>query len=112
MFAIPGTYVLEKSDWVSDALDPESSEHTNLDDVNEGPEAGDDPTDTPMAPGQSSLLPATQFEVAADVIELDADTLEILGEDPSNSDKHGKNILRELATRLQHIATEGLNKYR
>ncbi|KAI5651770.1 hypothetical protein NE865_00107 [Phthorimaea operculella] len=43
-------------------------------------------------------------------MELDQDVLAILGEDPSSTVKYGPEIRKELASRLQHIATEGLSK--
>lgn len=45
-----------------------------------------------------------------DTLELDNDILEILGEDPTVITIYGKPIQKELAVRLQHIATSGLSK--
>ncbi|XP_061724436.1 uncharacterized protein LOC133530524 [Cydia pomonella] len=41
---------------------------------------------------------------------LDSSVLEILGEDPSENIQYGKEIRKELANRLEHIATTGLSK--
>ncbi|XP_063635082.1 uncharacterized protein LOC134805796 [Cydia splendana] len=41
---------------------------------------------------------------------LDSSVLEILGEDPSESIQYGSEIRKELANRLEHIATTGLSK--
>ncbi|CAG9136028.1 unnamed protein product [Plutella xylostella] len=45
-----------------------------------------------------------------DPVDLDDEVLKILGEDPSSTTKYGPEIRKELASRLQHIATEGLSK--
>lgn len=42
--------------------------------------------------------------------ELDEDVLEILGDDPTSTLKYGPEIRKELASRFQHIATQGLPK--
>ncbi|KAG7306318.1 hypothetical protein JYU34_008928, partial [Plutella xylostella] len=43
-----------------------------------------------------------------DPVDLDDEVLKILAEDPSSTTKYGPEIRKELASRLQHIATEGL----
>uniref|UniRef100_A0A2A4J6X5 Uncharacterized protein n=1 Tax=Heliothis virescens TaxID=7102 RepID=A0A2A4J6X5_HELVI len=43
-------------------------------------------------------------------LELDEDILKILGDDPSQQRLYGKDIQSDLAIRLQHVATSGLNK--
>lgn len=43
-------------------------------------------------------------------IELDEDILEILGDDPISAVKRGPETRKEIASRFQHIATEGLSR--
>lgn len=43
-------------------------------------------------------------------LELDPDLLNILGEDPTASKEYGKEVQKDLAVRLNHIATSGLPK--
>ncbi|CAH2071772.1 unnamed protein product, partial [Iphiclides podalirius] len=49
--------------------------------------------------------PSTSYNVTP----TEDDLLEILGEDPSNKNKYGPEIRSELASRMVHIATSGLN---
>lgn len=51
---------------------------------------------------------ATAF--VQDVPELDPDLMEILGEDPTSTKEYGREIQKDLAIRLNHIATSGLSK--
>ncbi|XP_060810803.1 uncharacterized protein LOC132904432 [Amyelois transitella] len=44
------------------------------------------------------------------LIELDSSILEILGEDPTAATTYGKDIQKDLAVRLEHIATQGLSR--
>lgn len=45
-----------------------------------------------------------------DSVALDGEVLDILGEDPTSTTTYGKDIRSEVATRFEHIATNGLNK--
>lgn len=56
--------------------------------------------------------PSTSQTASGDVTDadLDQDTMIILGEDPSTSVKYGPDLHKEITKRLQHIATEGLDK--
>lgn len=61
--------------------------------------------------------PSTATEISPEeptkvtnISELDTEILEILGNDPSNTDKYGPEIRNELANRLLHIVKEGLTK--
>lgn len=42
--------------------------------------------------------------------ELDADILEILGNDPTHTNNFGNDIQKDLAVRLEHSTTDGLSK--
>lgn len=60
------------------------------------------PGDTP------AVLPCTDRSVE---LELNGDVLETLGDDPTKKPRiFGKDIQKDLAVRLQHIATNGLSK--
>ncbi|RVE41292.1 hypothetical protein evm_014058 [Chilo suppressalis] len=63
--------------------------------------------------GPSTSTPVAQIENSLTVSDepyLDTDILDILGDDPSSCVKYGPDIRKELACRLQHVATEGLSK--
>ncbi|XP_047991450.1 uncharacterized protein LOC125230356 [Leguminivora glycinivorella] len=59
-------------------------------------------------PGPSSVPDGHQDENIT--ITLASDVLEILGEDPSATKNYGPDVHTEIATRFQHIATNGLSK--
>lgn len=64
-------------------------------------------SDTPIPdPGQEK--PGISTEPS--IVTLDTEIMEILGADPTNSVKYGAEIRPELASRMQHWATEGLCK--
>ncbi|XP_059051519.1 uncharacterized protein LOC131846274 [Achroia grisella] len=62
--------------------------------------------------------PSVEIEPVTQTVENDAGTidtldsvaLDILGDDPSSVTEYGRDIHKELANRLQHIATDGLTK--
>lgn len=58
----------------------------------------------------SSVQPLPAPVVENPTPELDADLLEILGEDPTSTKEYGPDIQKDLAIRLSHITTSGLSK--
>ncbi|KAL4713755.1 hypothetical protein ACJJTC_004286 [Scirpophaga incertulas] len=57
-----------------------------------------------------SQLPGDDHLTTEQVPELDSELMEILGKDPSCTKEYGDNIQKDLAIRLNHIATFGLSK--
>lgn len=60
--------------------------------------------------------PSTSTEVPPEIhagngsTELDTETLEILGDDPTSTQKFGPEIHNEVANRLLHLTRDGLQK--
>ncbi|CAH0399219.1 unnamed protein product [Chilo suppressalis] len=57
-----------------------------------------------------SQVPVEEISVTEQISELDSSLMEILGKDPSCIEEYGDNIQKDLAIRLNHIATVGLSK--
>lgn len=69
-----------------------------------------DPNATPAA-DTAAEGPQQDPDVLIDVTpELDTDILEILGVDPTKSEKFGKDLQKDVAVRFEHTATIGLSK--
>ncbi|XP_052751808.1 uncharacterized protein LOC113522105 [Galleria mellonella] len=68
--------------------------------------------------GDLAAMPPAEIEIAthneednvAESGALDSIALDILGEDPTSITEYGSDIHKELANRLEHIATDGLTK--
>ncbi|KAJ8733652.1 hypothetical protein PYW07_014203 [Mythimna separata] len=76
------------------------------------PEQNSNKTCEPQ-PGPSTSTDVTSEEPIAhdvNIPDLDTDILDILGDDPTNTDKYGPEIRNEVANRLLYIAKDGLNK--
>ncbi|XP_049871769.1 uncharacterized protein LOC126370787 [Pectinophora gossypiella] len=69
-----------------------------------------EPSDQParITPLRADQISNADVNEPSQSIVLDDDVLEILGEDPTATLKYGPDIRTELASRFQHIATEGL----
>ncbi|XP_063628984.1 uncharacterized protein LOC134800450 [Cydia splendana] len=62
-------------------------------------------------PGTStSTVEHADDNKVADIIDLDDDVLQILGDDPSSATIYGKEVRAEIATRFTHVAIEGITK--
>ncbi|XP_049878842.1 uncharacterized protein LOC126375798 [Pectinophora gossypiella] len=120
--------------------DSTPSPHTHADDSPPPPPVSASPSDDVILcdmppPSENTVLSAqqpvatitqacdVQQSVSSDILQksnddtteipeqvLDSELLEILGEDPIDKSEYGEEIHKELASRLEHIATKGLNK--
>lgn len=73
-------------------------------------------TEVTQVPSNSTVVDISAQEDAEvtpnqeETPELDSELLEILGIDPSNTEKFGKEIQKDVAIRFEHLATNGLSK--
>ncbi|XP_041973298.1 uncharacterized protein LOC121728997 [Aricia agestis] len=106
-----GTYGIEPSDWSQYDLDQVIYDQNYGNSINFQEAFVEDVAETPEANfiGDDNPEPITPPIIVGESSALDADALEILGDDPSLTEKHGKEIIPELASRLQHIATTGIS---
>lgn len=106
--------LLDPEDWLT-----ESPENTHPADFpsNEQPLADTSaashnlPASSSMTDTEQNILgSAAENSVPEEPHELDTEAMEILGENPTSQIEYGKDIRSELASRLQHLLQEGLNK--
>lgn len=65
----------------------------------------------PLSVAPEPVPPAESTEkIATEELGLDGELLDILGIDPTTEKKYGKEIQKDLSTRLQHWTTMGLTK--
>uniref|UniRef100_A0A2A4JKW9 Uncharacterized protein n=1 Tax=Heliothis virescens TaxID=7102 RepID=A0A2A4JKW9_HELVI len=95
------TPALLPDDWLLDWTESEVV-HENSSNVPE-PEPG--PSTAPEVPPQEHTTVSDP-----NTAELDSEILEILGDDPSNTNTYGPEIRSELANRLLHVTQQGLSK--
>jgi hypothetical protein len=100
--------LLEPDDFLPDATSTRSNDnHT------EALQAENTPHDIQLTELNTQTVNEDAVTLVApisDLHDLDTEALTILGDDPLSEIKYGKDIRTELASRLQHIAQEGLSK--
>ncbi|XP_073951824.1 uncharacterized protein [Choristoneura fumiferana] len=94
----------------------QNSAKTLQNSVEEQPEPieAEQSTQPPLEPSTQVISANTSDTPVASTstvqVDLDDDVLKILGDEPSSAMKYGEDIRTEIATRLAHVATEGIPK--
>ncbi|XP_026318541.1 uncharacterized protein LOC113229228 [Hyposmocoma kahamanoa] len=106
--------VLQPSDWLSEVLDDEPVDVPHKDQQTLTSTMTNTSNSNDVLPQEGANTSAVDTEEKKSTEEepatLDTDILQILGDDPSSTVKYGKDIRKEIATRFQHGATEGITK--